>query len=778
MYKGFIDYLSTPVMGINKEKKIVYANNSLCRLMNLRSLELLGKPVQEIFPCLGDDDFNFGNSYRRRYWAKEIVVAQKKMIANFVSTFDHDVSVMIFIELHREEMDSIEGGLIKANELQAIIDASYDGIYITNRFGNTIFVNKSYEKITGIKREELLGKNIAELEQLGMFSPIVTPTILKEKIPITCSQTLRNGKKVIITGNPVFDGDGEVAYVITNVRDITEIIDLRLAIKKQKELNYEFMQRLNQIEEEKKLEESFIAKSSSMQAVLNIAAKVAKVDTTVLIIGETGVGKEEVAKYIYKMSDRSSQPIITVNCGAIAPTLLESELFGYEKGAFTGALNRDKKGLFESADKGTIFLDEIGDMPLDLQIKLLRVIQNGEIKRVGSTKPIKVDVRLICATNKNLEKLVAQGKFREDLYYRLNVVTIEIPPLRERKEDIPHLAHHFCYYFNKKYRMKKRLTTELIDVLLDYHWPGNVRELKNVIEQLVILSCDDEIKIQNLPREILKAKQNTAINSVVYPHKKITIIQDNHNINLNGDKQNTSLSGKWHHYIDCDEHDTPTIERTLFSLFNESVFSKENTIIFLHRISQKILDIFANNYSIYQKSNCVLVCSATANTIHQLYSNSKYRSLWDLVTVIDLPANMIITNKSNSTEELINYYFEYYCHKYKIDCSISPEAKMCLLSHKWKDEEEIKSLMEQLVLGGVTNIETYHLPKGIYANSFLSKQNVQVNWIMPIKDAVEQVEKQLIKMAIKKHGSKRKAAFELGVDPSTIGRKIDRYKIM
>lgn len=245
--------------------------------------------------------------------------------------------------------------------------------------------------------------------------------------------------------------------------------------------------------------EEFVYQSEKMHEVSSLVVRIAKTDSTCIISGESGVGKEVVLNMIHALSERKSFPLIKVNCAAIPETLLESELFGYEKGAFTGAYQR-KAGKFELADKGTIFLDEIGDIPLLLQSKLLRVIQEREIERLGGTHPIKVDVRIIAATNRNLEEEVRKGAFREDLYYRLNVVNIIVPPLRERKEDIPLLIDFFLKKYNIKHKKSiKGLTREARDVLVRYDYPGNVRELENIVERAVVLTRGDHISSEDLP---------------------------------------------------------------------------------------------------------------------------------------------------------------------------------------------------------------------------------------------------------------------------------------
>lgn len=233
--------------------------------------------------------------------------------------------------------------------------------------------------------------------------------------------------------------------------------------------------------------------STVMKKLMEKINRLATTDSTIILYGESGTGKDVVAKYIYSQSLRREAPFITINCAAIPESLLESELFGYEKGAFTGAGNKAKPGLFEIADKGTLFLDEIAELPLCLQPKLLRVIENGEVRRIGATVNKKIDVRLIAATNRNLKEMVKNGTFREDLFYRLNVIPIEIPPLRERKEDIIALAQHFLNELNNKYKTSKYFGAKIINSLVKYDWPGNVRELKNIVERLFISTPGSEI---------------------------------------------------------------------------------------------------------------------------------------------------------------------------------------------------------------------------------------------------------------------------------------------
>ncbi|MEH7331870.1 sigma 54-interacting transcriptional regulator [Neobacillus drentensis] len=407
------------------------------------------------------------------------------------------------------KLDSVTKNDIE-NILVSIFQSSYDGIYVADKHGVGIMVNAAYSRTTGVKSEELLGKNMTTVVKEGIVSESVTVKVLEKKTPQTIIQSVR-GKELLVTGSPVFDRNGEIIYVVTNVRDISELNAIKTELYQSKKMTETYM---NEIEELRKRElihmhlDGIVAQSQEIMRVFHLARKVAKVDSGVLILGESGVGKEVIVNYLHQESDRAAKPLIKVNCGAIPSHLLESELFGYEKGAFTGANSQGKKGLFELANGGTIFLDEIGDMPIDLQVKLLRVLQEFEIMRVGGTKSIKIDVRVISATHMNLEEMVDKNDFRRDLYYRLNIVPIKVPPLRERKVDIVPLAYYFLNKTNKKTHLNKRFHPEILQYFEEYRWPGNIRELENFIERLTVTTDQEEISIKDLPPYMIPSRDS------------------------------------------------------------------------------------------------------------------------------------------------------------------------------------------------------------------------------------------------------------------------------
>lgn len=375
----------------------------------------------------------------------------------------------------------------KERELEAlhIGDSLYDGIYVIDRTGIITVVNKAFIEMTGIVEEEILGQGLEWLieKKLATNSGLL---VLKDKKKDT-SVVVINNKKIVITVNPIFNELGDVTQVLTIMRDVTGLRILQDKLENSEKLSKKYIDELKYLRKRESAKSGLIGRSLGMNQVRQLIYQVAQVDVTVLITGETGVGKEVVANDIYINSLRKGSPYIKVNCAAIPENLLESELFGYEKGAFTGAQNKEKLGLFEIANSGTILLDEIGEMPFNLQSKILRVLQEKEITRIGGFKTIKVDVRVIAATNQNLEEQVAKGMFRQDLYYRLNVVPIQIPPLRSRGDDIPLLVNHFLLKYNEKYKKNKYINNSAIEVLQQYDWPGNVRELGNIIERLIIV---------------------------------------------------------------------------------------------------------------------------------------------------------------------------------------------------------------------------------------------------------------------------------------------------
>ncbi len=375
-------------------------------------------------------------------------------------------------------------------DLELILNLSFDLITITDSKGKFITASKSCENLFGISEDLLVGMTPDDLEREKIFNHSITRKVLDEKKKVTMVQNTASGKVLLATAYPIFKNN-KLHKIITFSKDITE----------EKKLSDELDNLMNELEwykteyknRQTELKVPPVLESDSMRRVLQMVRHVSDMNVTVLLLGETGVGKGYIASIIHNTSNRKDNPFITVNCGAIPKELLESELFGYDEGAFTGAKKGGKKGLFEIASKGTLFLDEIGEMPLDLQVKLLHVLDSKSIIHVGGEKKINVDARIIAATNKDLKEAVKEGSFREDLFYRLNVLPITIPPLSERKADIPGLINLFLEKFNDEYNTNKKISKEGYVILKNRNYPGNVRELENTIERLVVTSIDEVI---------------------------------------------------------------------------------------------------------------------------------------------------------------------------------------------------------------------------------------------------------------------------------------------
>ncbi|ERN51454.1 sigma-54 interaction domain-containing protein [Alkalihalophilus marmarensis] len=387
----------------------------------------------------------------------------------------------------------------KAEESEEILNALKDDLLVTDKNGQILRVSEETKALYGIEEREIVGASVYDLERQGVFTPIVTPLVLKKKDRVNIIQTTNKGRKLLITGVPVFDEEGEVYRIASYSHDITEMVNMKHFLAEMQDEMERVKNEIEVLRNQQMKNTGFVGSSYEMKKCLSVAKQVAEVDVNVLILGESGVGKTHLAKLIHRESGRCDKPFIEVNCGAIPESLFESEFFGYEAGSFTSANKKGKLGLAELAEGGTLFLDEIGELSLPLQVKVLRFIQEKQFYRVGGTKPRTVDFRLIAATNQPLEQLVQEKKFREDLYFRLNVVPIRIPPLRQRTTDILPLLDHFVEQFSKKYNRSRLLDDAVKQQLFKQPWPGNIRELINLIERLVVVSTSEIITINDLP---------------------------------------------------------------------------------------------------------------------------------------------------------------------------------------------------------------------------------------------------------------------------------------
>ncbi|HBH3574514.1 sigma 54-interacting transcriptional regulator [Clostridioides difficile] len=388
---------------------------------------------------------------------------------------------------------------------QKILEASHDEICVSDDKGIIIYCNKAFEENYGLKKEDILGKNVSFLEDSGYSTKSPIPIVLKTKTKFSLEQDTQTGKKLIITATPIFDENGNLEFTVENCRDITELNNIKNKLEDTKKQVKKYKSEVETLYRTAlRIEDTVIMDGIVMRPIINTVNHVSKTDVSVLLLGESGTGKSSLARYIHHNSNRSNGPFITINCATISPQLLESELFGYTSGAFTGASTKGKVGLVELANGGTLFLDEIGDIPQNLQAKFLQLIQDRTFTPVGSLKNKKVDIRIISATNADLVSKVKEKKFREDLYYRLNVIEIKLPPLRERRDNLVEIIKYYFNRYSSDFNLNKTISKEAMDAIANYGFPGNIRELQNIIQKILLTCTDNHITIDDLPNILTK----------------------------------------------------------------------------------------------------------------------------------------------------------------------------------------------------------------------------------------------------------------------------------
>ncbi|PKN18371.1 MAG: hypothetical protein CVU71_12800 [Deltaproteobacteria bacterium HGW-Deltaproteobacteria-6] len=412
-------------------------------------------------------------------------------------------------------MDLIEKYLMK--DIDVLLDCIDEAILIVDRDANILKYNDTFSRLIDLMGRSIVGVNLKDLVASGMLRESAALKSLEIKKKIDMNLTYETGQTATWTYIPVFDERGELVLTVGTGRDMTKLVTLEKKLKISETIISQYEGRnLKMVGDKGQVE--IIYSSSVMQQVIRLGWKAAATASPVLIWGETGVGKEVVADFIHHASTRSDKPFIAINCASIPDELLEAELFGYEEGSFTGAKRSGKQGLLEEAHEGTLFLDEIGELPLKMQTKLLRFLQEGKFKKIGGVKTQAVDVRILCATNLTMDQLMNSKHFRQDLFYRIAVVPIFIPPLSDRPEDILPLIRHFIQIFNAKYNTDIKLPAKLMNRLAQYEWPGNVRELKNVIERMAIIHSSQELNEEDLELILnIKPRQDNNVRDMQAP---------------------------------------------------------------------------------------------------------------------------------------------------------------------------------------------------------------------------------------------------------------------
>lgn len=519
----FIDLFETPSMLFNEAGTKLYCNplgNAL-----LDSDQGFSSSICDLFQLIKEKNIDpFSDTYLFGG------ISYRKSVQKI--NFDDFFIWLVTIDPLEHSNSDFETFNTLNKELEMILESVHEGIYVTDEKGFTLRINKAYSEMSGISKEEVQARHVSELMHKGYFDHSLTLEVLKSKKKVSILQKIKNGNQIwLATGNPVFDNHGKLVRVVNTMFDMTELNQLKETLKAQETAFQSQRVELQALRSQVADVPGLIGNSYALKSIKSKIQRLSSIDATVLILGETGCGKNVVARGIHQLSERSSQPFIEVNCGAIPEHLLESELFGYASGAFTGANRTGKPGLIEAAHRGTIFLDEIGDMPFNLQVKLLTFLQDKKVRRVGETKSIEVDVRIIAATHKDPVQLIRENKLREDLYYRLSVVPIHMPTLRDRKDDIYILTEFFLQKYNAKYNRNVKLSKAVYLAFEDYHWPGNVRELEHLIEQLIVLADDyGLVDIRDLPLYFLSKNtfshtQTSTLKQLV-DHVELQIIKE------------------------------------------------------------------------------------------------------------------------------------------------------------------------------------------------------------------------------------------------------------
>jgi transcriptional regulator with PAS, ATPase and Fis domain len=504
-YENIMNAIYCSILIIDEHCHIMYANASaqkLARESHIDYTGFLAKLSQHVNVIQGQGRFTIalGNSW---------------IICNIYPWLDEKKrkgSILVLHESGHEFCASQELDISKntLKEIEAIIESVADGVIVADSEGIIIRVNEAVEKTFHVEKTTLIGKPAAEIVKNGIFKEGIVEKVLTTKKAVVVASDYQE-KQLIYTGIPNFNELHVMTSVIVTIQDVSTINQLQRKLEHQKIAMDDYVREIAKMKSVDVTDTDIIAQSKKMSRIIGIAKVVSQVDSIVLITGESGTGKEKVVDVIYHNSNRKDKPLIKINCGAIPDSLFESELFGYEHGSFTGARKNGKIGFFELANTGTLLLDEVGELSLSSQVKLLRVIQEKEVMRIGGSKTIPIDVRIIAATNRDLWLMVQEGNFRQDLYYRLNVINIEVPPLRERRDDIIPLARYFVTSFNKKHKKHKQLSLELCHTLWNMDWPGNIRELENVIETMVVLVPGNLLLPEHLPIKNDETKQSARI---------------------------------------------------------------------------------------------------------------------------------------------------------------------------------------------------------------------------------------------------------------------------
>jgi len=507
-YEQIINSTNNGIIATDVSGTVVYINQQAEKMLGCNAKKHTGIFISELLPITGPQVMECLKTGTSK-WGHHVIGEKLDMVLNITLIRQGKKlggTVCNFQDLKQLKIsqDELESSSYMNQQLKTIIKASHDGIWVCDGQGKVIDINEASEKLNGIQAKHIIGKNVADLVNGGLFDRSVTLEVIETKRQVSVIQKIKRTEKILLaTGTPAFDDEGNIFLVVVNERDMTQLNAIQKQLEQSRMVTEKYKNKLAELSLLELKDQEIVAEDKKMRQVLYLALKLAHLSASdILILGESGTGKGLLAKFIHKNSNRNKKPFVQINCATLPENLLEAELFGYEKGAFTGARKEGKAGLFELAHEGTLFLDEIGDLPHSLQAKLLKYLDDHEVMRLGGLKSKKIDCTIIAATNRDLEGLVQQKRFRRDLFFRLNTFIIRIPPLRERIDDIFELVSFYMQKYGKAYQLNRRISPEALKVLQAHPFPGNVRELKNVIKKAVLMSehhVVDDVIYQSLP---------------------------------------------------------------------------------------------------------------------------------------------------------------------------------------------------------------------------------------------------------------------------------------
>jgi len=522
-YQQIFNATSNGIIATDVSGTIVYINQKAEKMLGCNAEKHTGIFISELLPITGPQVMECLKTGTSK-WGQHVIGEKLDMVLNITLIRQGkkiDGTVCNFQDMKQLKIspDEMESSSYLNKQLKTIIKASHDGIWVCDGQGKVIDINEASEKLNGIHAKHIIGKNVTDLVNGGLFDRSVTLEVLETKRQVSVIQKIKRTKKILLaTGTPAFDDKGNIFLVVVNERDMTQLNAIQKQLEKSRMVTEKYKNKLAELSLLELKDQEIVAEDKKMRQVLYLALKLAHLSASdILILGESGTGKGLLAKFIHKNSHRNKKPFIQINCATLPENLLEAELFGYEKGAFTGARQEGKAGLFELAHEGTLFLDEIGDLPHSLQAKLLKYLDDHEVMRLGGLKSKKIDCTIIAATNRDLEGLVQQKRFRRDLFFRLNTFTIRIPPLRERTDDIFELVSFYMQKYGKAFRLSRRISPDALKMLQAYPFPGNVRELKNILKKAVVMSENESV--DEMIRQSLSADAGHCVTPSINAHQ-------------------------------------------------------------------------------------------------------------------------------------------------------------------------------------------------------------------------------------------------------------------